>query len=440
MKGHTTIELIDIRTGEREVHEDDNMMTKALEYYLQPCGFMNYYDYLSDLYDIKVKELLGGILLLDTPIQENAETVYLPGGIKMIGNGSVDTLSNDSVTEMGSYNKKLSGFKDDGSYVQVYDYTAEQANGTIACCCLTSRLHGYIGEGNSTSYALKSTLYSDAEHKGIPVVFGAETIKGNSIIRASYQDSSITCASVVGNELHISKYRLPISVINMGDSKKLTLIDEQHITLTNDVLDKRVTIFGDYRGIGYLVFANDDIIGSTNPIIVITIDINNSITTRKIVPLVGYEIRNITNIYAQGKYLLFTCRWNGKYDWRKAACVDMDTMDTNIIDTYWCNEGDSYQNGNLFWRNSDGVLITSYGIKYDLKNGEAYPLNNTKFYGQSRQINLFDNPLLSIQTNYPNDGILLYRHIDYIASINNLEQPIVKTPDKAMRVTYRITF
>ena len=31
LKGHTVIELTDVNTGEKEIHEDDNMITNAIK-------------------------------------------------------------------------------------------------------------------------------------------------------------------------------------------------------------------------------------------------------------------------------------------------------------------------------------------------------------------------------------------------------------------------
>ena len=153
LKGKTTFELTDVNTGEVEVIEDSNMITNGLQEFLRTYGYFGC-DVLSDD-TVRTNSLwvnlLGGLFLFDTALDEDASNTFMPAGVKMIGNGSKDMANSDAVTELGSYNAPESGLQSDGSVKFVYDFSTQQANGTIACACLTSKVGGYIGMGNDSN-------------------------------------------------------------------------------------------------------------------------------------------------------------------------------------------------------------------------------------------------------------------------------------------------
>ena len=149
IKGKTTFELTDVNTGEVEIIEDDNMVTNALQEFMLTYGVFNKGIFISDnMTNALYLNLLGGLFLFDTALDEDVDNTFMPAGVKMVGNGS-DCSNNGEVTELGSYNTLESGIQSDGSIKFVYDYATNQANGTIACACLTSRVGGYMGMGNS---------------------------------------------------------------------------------------------------------------------------------------------------------------------------------------------------------------------------------------------------------------------------------------------------
>ena len=169
LKGKTTFELTDVNTGEVEVIEDSNMITNGLQEFLRTYGYFGC-DVLSND-TVRTNSLwvnlLGGLFLFDTALDEDVNNTFMPAGVKMIGNGSKDVSNSGAVTELGSYNTSESGLQSDGSVKFVYDFSTSQANGSIACACLTSKIGGYIGMGNDSkiyyneSYDLSKFLYND---------------------------------------------------------------------------------------------------------------------------------------------------------------------------------------------------------------------------------------------------------------------------------------
>lgn len=154
LHGHTTIELTDVNSGKKRKYEDDNIVTNALQYLLARGGVFQW-DPLYHLFstnangsitkEMLVNTLTRGLMLFDGVIEENVETVKPPAGVNVVGCGSGITYTGDN-TMAGSYNYQESGETEDG-WKHVWDFSTNQANGTIACACLTTQAGGKITEG-----------------------------------------------------------------------------------------------------------------------------------------------------------------------------------------------------------------------------------------------------------------------------------------------------
>jgi hypothetical protein len=152
IKGKTIIELNDAKTGKLvQRTEDNNMLTNALTKFYKQGGITNPSAFNAGaIRSDALHYLLGGVLLLDTALTEDADIIRVPTGVGMTGNGVYDVLNSGNPTELGSWNETESGWQQDGSYKMVWDYTTSQGNGTIACVCLTSLYGGYRGAGNKS--------------------------------------------------------------------------------------------------------------------------------------------------------------------------------------------------------------------------------------------------------------------------------------------------
>lgn len=150
MKGHTTIELTDVNTGKKEVHQDDNLVTNALSWLLnKSCGIFCNNPVASAIGpgDALVKACTGGVFLFKEPLEEDADTIYAPIGAELVGCGSGIPYTG-ALDLAGSYNAIESGFSDDGtSYKHVWDFNTSQANGKISCVCLTTQAGGKVTPG-----------------------------------------------------------------------------------------------------------------------------------------------------------------------------------------------------------------------------------------------------------------------------------------------------
>lgn len=159
LHGHTVIELTDVETGEKEIHEDDNLVTNALQLLLGNYGVFGNNPLLSLLSNATkesvMSRLTGGIMLFDGKIDEDVNIIKPPAGVSVVACGAGEAYTGNNVMA-GSYNKNESGEIESG-WKHVWDFSTNQGNGSISCACLTTRAGGKITEGTfpfSSDYLL----------------------------------------------------------------------------------------------------------------------------------------------------------------------------------------------------------------------------------------------------------------------------------------------
>lgn len=185
--GHTKIELTSQTTGEVETIEKDNIVTNAVSQifnafngYGPPAGGQRNGEYgsTSDKSWELPESLYGGILLYDTALGSDPDTLFAPPEANLVGSGVPKVLNNGKGLQRGSFNTTES--KTDlknGVVTFVYDFATSQANGTIASVCLTSRYGGFFGESET---ALPAADGSNTSSYYNSALFGQETIFPNA--------------------------------------------------------------------------------------------------------------------------------------------------------------------------------------------------------------------------------------------------------------------
>ena len=151
LKGTTRIELTNVKTGEVEVIEKNNLVTNAVADLLQlnPDGLLYQGDVKFALNFLPIcPNAIGGILLYQDRLPEDPSKYYAPDTNEIVGYSSND--ANNTVDERrGSMNLTESGPLDDGSgYRFVFDFATSQANGTVSALGLTSKSGGIAGYGS----------------------------------------------------------------------------------------------------------------------------------------------------------------------------------------------------------------------------------------------------------------------------------------------------
>lgn len=203
LKGESIIELTNVKTGEKEVYHDTNLVTNAIADFigykdsillnggLNIGGFvtasgvyaedgclyntpststtsrsMQNLTHLKEIYENRNNCLIGGILLYQNALEEDANKYYADDTNPIIGyaNGRNHGTGDP---QRGIRNLTESQALDDG-YKFVYDFATSEANGKISALALTTTLAGARGYGSeytespigfSTRYLENSFVY-----------------------------------------------------------------------------------------------------------------------------------------------------------------------------------------------------------------------------------------------------------------------------------------
>lgn len=147
MKGKATIILSDALTG-REISrwEEHNLVTDAMKNIFNPPHYMlmhefNYSNLMVSGFPLS-RDLLSGIVLLGNERREDASDFMLGTDTIPVGHAGGEYAGAN--TARGSLNLNESGPLENGHRF-VWDFASDKANGTIKCIGLTSREFGNSG-------------------------------------------------------------------------------------------------------------------------------------------------------------------------------------------------------------------------------------------------------------------------------------------------------
>lgn len=471
LKGKTTIELTDVNSGKVEVIEDTNMITNALQEFMRGYGMWGSNVLLNE--EVRKSSLwvnlLGGLLLFDTELEENADNTFMPAGVKMIGNASKDVSNGGVVTELGSYNATESGVQADGSVKFVYDFSTAQANGTIKSVCLTSRIGGYIGMGNKENCYISDNYAWDYAYEKNVCYFGSVFRTGslNTIMYASYQDNAIYLINEQNRvytaeyasehwsttkKIQIVKARAGFTSVSIKSDRTIKEIVETYdIEIPQSILDymgtskPELNAFSDTEGNIYIMFnkSTATTLSASAFVWLMKIDRNMKATAYKVTNNTGKTLYLNRTYMAINNDYLFIYNNNSPYELYGIKCSDS----TQII------EIDRNGESRTFLINISKNLVSVYGKRYSgsyyaplIFDIEARTLKKTN--GRVGADGLFTVPfvdkkgiyiLANISSSSSSVTLQLMKDMRYLATINNLSEPVVKTSAKTMKVTYTIS-
>ena len=475
IKGKTTFELTDVDTGEVEVIEDTNMITNALREVLATYGYFG-----CDILDNDTMRnnslwvnLLGGLFLFDTALDEDVNNIFMPAGVKMIGNGSKDVSNSGNVKELGSYNSTESGLQSDGSIKLVYDFSTAQANGTIACACLTSKIGGYIGMGNESkvygnnnydlcyfrsdnNHICQSNIQGATKDIGhiLYPVYGENAIYFTNPRNINYSSSYASQHWSVTKKIQILKVRAGFTDVSIKDRKYLDkVIATYDVNIPQDILDYMGTS-KDYTFISrdsernvYVIFAKEmsATLNAGAFCWIMKIDKSMNATAYKFTNNIGKALRLDSKcITFDGDYM-WVFEYGGSYLLYGIKYSDS----TQIIDT-GINKGTLAYNLYTIGKNLIGIYSQFYTndwyytpTVYDVVNRTHTQTNGAIRYNSHILIPFTDKKGVYLRVDYSYSdycGLSVMKDPRYLATINNLSEPVVKTSSKTMKVTYTLTF
>jgi hypothetical protein len=478
IKGKTTFELTDVNTGEVERYTDTNMVTNALRNFWNSYGTWGVDMFRRRLISSDyIKELLGGLFLFDTTLEENVDNTIPPYTATMIGNGAVDVANSGTVTELGSYNVTESGWQNDGSFKFVYDFSTAQANGSIACACLTSKMGGYAGWGNAQSEARVSdgahilTDYQDFVGREKNSFLWLET---NNTIYASYNEDTIYSIARYTTEKSNDALYAPLY---WATSKKIR-IEKRYggfktLKLFKEASNKGILEYWDidipseiltYMGSStnyaiakcdpisknaYIMFNKSQSVSAGSYFYLMKVDKDRNVTTYRV-----YNNSNITlYIYKTGTFFdgeyIYLGSYSGsdnyrvyKINYTNSAEISKTSITFNDVNNFSIG----YLGNKMFLvPMTKSTSSSSQNYEYRMYNAETDKLLKMNGAMQNYYCDYFI-PLSDIKGVYLAQNtsrlpcIFVVPDSRYLATINNLAQPVVKTANKTMKVTYTVTF
>lgn len=147
MKGKATFTLTNARTGriDRKFTEE-NLVTDAMDNLLNPplCLMMHELSWSRYIQTIVpfYKNMMSGIMLLGNTLEERKDNILLPPDFIPVA--TAGAAYSGAQTTRGSLNLNES-YELENGYHFTWDFGTDKANGTIKSCALTSRLFGNSG-------------------------------------------------------------------------------------------------------------------------------------------------------------------------------------------------------------------------------------------------------------------------------------------------------
>lgn len=507
IKGHTKIELTNVKTGQKKIVEDTNMVTNGMSNYLMSNPFNNVPLWVSQKpFSTEVPksyQLCGGLLLFNQKIDEDPDMIFPPAGNKMIGNAVAGISSGNAIPEFGYFdavNSTLEYSGDTTTQKFVFDFGTSQGNGEISSVCLASLLAGYMGFGNHSGqrvaenvgnlnfgrsdfnpfyasgighnnlypYYPKYRLNDEVNAYGYPFLFDYnKNCVYNSFANSFYYDPSKPDEHFSSGTLKLQKYYFPLSSWNpltaiYSDSKfdwgfdkyqNCSVSIPSEITgLATNITINRNQVFHGYDGT-YLIVGNrdSDYLEPDDTIYVLHVNadletklytVKNTAGKRIWNVYVSSSASNIDRMAVKDGYLFcqsHTSSSNTALEFFKIKLTDSTDIVSLGTMTY-----SSYMNLSLL---SDRIFIHNNGTiaEYIIDDGENCILPvNSKFAKQlNHHFPICGCKFLYYQQNhiYNNHycyGYLMFNPM-YLATINNLSEPVVKTSDLTMKITYTLT-
>ncbi|MEG0919355.1 MAG: hypothetical protein RSE61_05425 [Anaerovoracaceae bacterium] len=465
LKGSMKIELQDVNTGETETILAQNMVTNALSEIFKPIGLSKSPERLEKLLCPYYEHLLGGILLFDSSITENINTFYPPANSKLIGCGVFGEQNNTTGTYRGNYNLIESQLNLDERYMKyVYDFNANQGNGNISSVCLTSKNAGYTSYGSSDAEFILSKPLGLKIDAGELAYIGSEQTGGKTI------DTNNTI--VVGESeviFLVDKENDHIYYFKINNNKSISIIKRKGYLKSISVLEDiskikpkieevvltelTTTIYTKYFSFNfdtgqnalYIFSSNYYYIGKNEKIDAIKINFGTwEITRIEIINTTDIRLKTDKSRFAfENNGFVYMSSYNSPYEVYKIEISNQanikiiarnPTFEINGRPQLAINNRIYYE-GSQTMTASKQLYVLNEATEEFLKS-ESCSIASTGNYKTYTPV--LNNPMMFYSScgTYEIDGFIIMGN--YLATINNLQNPVTKTADKIMKVTYII--
>lgn len=463
LHGHTTIDLFNVRTKKYERVEHDNMFnTAAFENMFVDTGFgesaINVLRGTSTI----LGQFFGGIYLFDTALPTNPAPLYMPAGTTMVANASSLYTGTGTPRELGLYNTAESA-STDNSATFVFDWGTSQGNGEIASVSLASRNGGFIGYGNASGGFYPSSADNPPD-VGSGSNFSAWTYTPPTAVNpwCTYTVANgcfyYTGDSVGSGTLNptLKRIRLPIKNGEISVFSDLFNANTPGDTVTITLPSATSAGYWAFTAMDgvlmILCISKGSSVGNGSSFKFYLIDcITETATEHTVTNLSGTSISSYRIYVLDSTYMLLV---DGSRN-----CYLMNYQNNTLVGkadgtvSNWNNSSISI-NGNQAGSprfTVDGGLYAFNGCLYDRVLNKVRPTNAYKLrpWGETPSQYLWVQETFSPSLNraiyhdyYSSSSYHNYLYSKtswmHLLTINNLDNPVTKTADKTMKVTYTI--
>lgn len=473
LHGHTKIILTDVKTGEQEIHEKDNLVTDAVAtiFAKNLWGTKNYEELLP------LTDMFGGVLCFEDELTESATNIWLPSESenKVIAHCGQTAHSSASTTR-GNYNGTLSKPIPEADDIKtgfrfVYDFPTNVGNGQISSLALTHKWLGDIGTRPVEAVDGETLLIDNTnktkvyEEDGEYPSFDDALFCALDIDDTNGTGTHVYLSDTNGNTSLIVKELVNGGIIKRGINQKLGYFDVESthtITLTRAFRARNSAVCIDVSGNIYVVTAGNSS-GHTLYINKIDPADNYAVTAMTITEQsmdLGYiqsgdtgsmASANAVNLLSiQGGYIYFPNSTNRSFYKIKLedSTSDITLLDSNLTENLninlcgMVNAASNLIYGANFIVNGNTVYPSQFSLSTNLKSCTS---TRTLSY-RSPVLRFLPTEDLCYEWAYEYDEDYNARFylcsgfpLDYIATIQNLSQPVVKDNSKTMQIQYTIT-
>ena len=446
LKGNTKIELTNIHTGKKEVIEKHNTFTNALskllEYYT--ATGVNLYNSGSHPFLPLSTVGLSGIYLMAQSLSENVTQVSDFKNIVGYAGFNVDTSGSKYI---GSLNKTESKKLDNG-YQYVWDFGTDRANGVISTVGLTN---GSFTVKNNTYFPYVTISDRTGEllwKDNLPWL-------GQCVDCTEFGQKFMFAALLNKTTVKFTQIQVTHGIVKLNSTPLSKIIKEKEITIP----DISITI-GDHYSESTWCYISFDVknkfyylITKTKYIRINanTLEYDSAFGVKNMPSIFNNVSTSFGNIFA-GVINGYMYRYGNGYKLYKweVGSPESAAMIKEIKESYSLN--------------SVGSCFMGYDKVLDPENLELYAINNGKNQSNSDYAGRWPVPssdntniyLSAYSSDVSNCNIVNFvgysyamkrnyklsfgtRFYPYFATINNLEEPVTKTSDKTMKITYTVT-
>lgn len=448
LKGNTKIELTNIHTGKKEVIEKHNTFTEALPKlmeYFHWTGTTFYGNHSSHAFLPLSTVGLSGIYLMAQSLSENVTQVSDFKNIVGYAGFSVDTSGSKYI---GSLNKTESKKLDNG-YQYVWDFGTDRANGVISTVGLTN---GSFTAKNNTYFPYE--MFSDRTGEYLRV----DNLPwlGQCVDCTEFGQKFMFAVLTTTTTIKFTQIQITHGIVKLNYLPLSKIIKEKEITIPDISIVLREDSYS-YSTCCYISFdVKNKFYYLITPTKYVRINANtleyDSAFGVKNMPSIFNNVSiNIGNIFA-GVINGYMYRYGTGYELYKweVGSPESAAKLKKLNDYYNLNSVGSYFIGR------DKVLDPENLESYDINNGKN---KNSSDYAGMWPVSSSDNTNVYLSA-YSNEvgycnmvNFIGYRYAmkynyklsfgtkfyPYFATINNLDEPVTKTSDKTMKITYTVT-